>query len=190
VIDKQIVSHPDQVYIDGLVSGDKEVIASIYKEFYPMIDRYVKQNKGQSSDTKDLFSTALKIIFLQAKDGLKIQQSFGAYLRLICKRRWLNILNRRKRMVLDLDNQPEPSVAPDVVKRIEESERKLLFRKHFEKLPERCRQILESTFRGKNYRETAEDLKLNYNFVRRRGKECSELLMENIHLDPLFKELK
>lgn len=182
--------HADQQYIDGLARGDQKVILSIYERYFPMIDTYVRQNRGQTTDAKDLFATALEILHLQARDGLVIRQSFGAYFKLICQRRWLNRLGREKRMVLDLDNQPEPSENAAVINELENHEKKLLFRKHFLRLPDRCQQILELTFAGKNYREAADQLELNYSFVRRRGGECTNQLMKNIQQDPLFLELK
>ncbi|MEM1214113.1 MAG: sigma-70 family RNA polymerase sigma factor [Bacteroidota bacterium] len=182
--------HPDQQYLEGMVNGDPQVLQRIYARYFPFVATYVRQNKGQRADAEDLFATSLEIIYLQARDGLQIRQSFGAYLKLICQRRWLNRLSKAQRTVLDLDNQPEPSLAAEVVTQLEEQERKLLFRKHFAQLPERCRQILELTFADKNYREVAEALALNYSFVRRRGGECVEKLMQNIQQDPLFQELK
>ncbi len=182
--------HPDQQYIEGLIRGDKRTFKLIYERYFPLIERYVRQNSGQRADAEDVFYKSLEIIYLQARDGLVITQSFKAYLKLICQRRWLNELRRSQRVVLNLKDQPEPYLDAEVIAQIEKHERKLLYRKHFQKLPIRCREILELTFEGKNYKEVAEQLKLNYSFVRRRGGECANTLMKNIHQDPLFNELK
>lgn len=187
---KQSNSHPDQQYIEGLVNGDQKTILSIYEKYFPMIKAYVQKNRGQYVDAEDLFYSTLEIIYLQARDGLIIQQSFGAYFKLICQRRWLNRLGRAQRMVHNLDDQLEPSIDPEVVKQLEIKERELLYHKHFKQLPERCREILQLSFEGKNYRKIAEVLQLNYSFVRRRGCECANQLMENIQQDPMFNELK
>lgn len=182
--------HTDQRYITGLVEGDSEVISEIYRLFYHQIEGYVKKNKGTREDAKDLFNESLKIIYLQGRDKLELRSSFGGYLRTICQRRWINHLKRSQRFEPDIEKQAEPQDVGNVIDSLLDQERQILFRKHFNMLPERCRQILEFSFEGLNYREAAEKLKLNYSFVRRRGGECTQQLIESVRKDPVFKELK
>lgn len=182
--------HPDQQYIEGLIRGDRRIFKLICERYFPLIESYVRQNSGQRADAEDVFYKSLEIIYLQARDGLVITQSFKAYLKLICQRRWLNQLGRSQRVVLNLNDQPEPYLDAEVITQLEKDERKLLYRKHFQQLPVRCREILELTFAGKTYKEVAEQLSLNYSFVRRRGGECTNTLMKSIQGDPLFNELK
>ena len=183
-------AHIDQRYISGLVEGDSEVIKEIYSLFYAQIETYVKKNKGTRDDAKDLFSEVMKIIYLQGRDGLKLERSFGGYLRTICQRRWINQLKRQQRFDPDIEKQAEPEDDENFTDKLLEQERRLLYRKHFNLLPDRCRQILEFSFQGLNYREVAEKLKLNYSFVRRRGGECTQQLINSVKQDPIFEELK
>ena len=62
--------HADQRYIEGILSDDDKILREIFKEFYPPIKKYILKNNGSTSDAQDLFKEALKIIYLQSKDGL------------------------------------------------------------------------------------------------------------------------
>jgi len=183
-------SHPDQKYIEGIRAKDGTVIKAIFKEFFPSIKAYVLKNQGTINDAEDLFHESLKIIFLQAQRGLLLQHSFGGFLHTICKRRWINVLNRQSRFKNDIENQPEPTTDQSVIADLIADEKQLLFRRHFKKLHERCQEILSLSFEGLNYRKIAEQLKLNYSFVRRRGGECIKSLTDSIKGDPIYRELK
>ncbi len=185
--DKKV--HPDQQYITGLIQGDSAVIHRIFEHFYPQVESYTLNNRGTVEDAKDLFNESLKIVYLQGKDGLQLHSSFIGYFKTICKRRWINELKRRKRFTPEVEDQPEAVSDENLGKSIVEQEKQLLFRKHFQRLPDRCRQMLELSFEGLNYREVSEKIGLNYSFVRRRVNECIQKLMETVKSDPIFREL-
>jgi len=182
--------HPDQKYIAGLVGGDAAVIDEIFRLYYGQIEAYVLKNKGTGDDAKDLFNESLKIIYLQGRENLALNSSFIGYLRTICQRRWINELKRRQRFAPDIEKQPEQETDENLSEALVNQERTLLFRKHFGRLPERCRQILELSFEDFNHREVAEKLGLNYNFVRRRIGECIQQLISTVKEDPIYGELK
>lgn len=181
--------HVDQRFIVGLVNGDTKIIQDIYQICYPIIEAYVVKNSGTKEDAKDLFSESLKIIYLQGKEGLELHSSFRGYLRTICQRRWINELKRREKFTPDIEDQLEPDAEDYFWEKMVDAEKLLLFRNHIAKLPGRCRQILELSFEQFNLREIAEQLELNYNFVRRRCSECTNLLFQNIKNDPIYKDL-
>lgn len=172
------------------MARDDALITEVYQTYYAGIEQYVRKNRGTAEDARDLFNDALKIIYLQGRDGLQLHTSFGGYLGTICRCRWINELKRRQRFTPDIEDQAEPVAEEDIWANMVAYERKLLYRKHFGQLPERCQQILTLTFEGLNYREVAERLDLNYSFVRRRAGECTKKLTQAIRQDPVFKELK
>ena len=169
---------------------DRAVIKEIFKEFFPSIKAYVLKNRGTINDAEDLFHESLKIIFLQAQRGLSLQHSFGGFLHTICKRRWINVLNRQSRFKNDIEDQPELAADESMVDDMVADEKQLLFRRHFKKLHARCQEILSLSFEGLNYRKIAEQLEMNYSFVRRRAGECIKGLTDSIKGDPLYDELK
>jgi len=183
------LTHNNQDIVIGLVEGDTKTIQHIYQICYPMIEAYVVKNSGSKEDAKDLFSESLKIIYLQAKKGLKLHSSFQGYLRTICQRRWINELKRREKFTPDIEDQIEPESEDNFWSKIVDAEKVLLFRKHITQLPDRCRQIIELSFEEFNYREIAEKLSLNYSFVRRRAGECISKLTLQIKEDPIYKDL-
>lgn len=183
-------NHPDQKYIDGIRANDSGIVKEIFREFYPSIKAYVLKNRGTENDAEDLFHESLKIIFLQAQGGLILEHSFGGLLHTICKRRWINTLKRQNRFKDDIENQPEPTTNQTVIEDMAAEEKQLLYRRHFKKLHDRCQEILNLSFEGLNYRKIAEQVGLNYSFVRRRAGECIKHLTDSIKGDPLYDELK
>ena len=185
-----VATKTDQGLLDGLVSGDKMTLELIFRDYYPKIETYVLKNNGNQADAKDLFHESLKIIFLQAQEGLVLHTSFAGYLTRICKCKWINELRRKKRAANHQSDLTEPISEAEVIADIESSERTLLFQQHLKALPPRCREIISLTFEGLNLKEVAEQLKLNYSFVRRRYGECTKKLTEAIQNDPIYQELK
>lgn len=175
--------------LEGLLKGDDVVLLQIYEQFYEGTERFVLNNNGTKADAKDIFHDGLQELFLQARDGLQIKSSFGGYLHTICRKKWLNRLRRQKLFTSDR--------AEDKIVKSEESteeilikyEQKLLFRKHFSTLTEKCKQVLGLIFKELPLVEVADQLGFTYNYIRKRSSECRKKLVDQIKKDPLFKEL-
>lgn len=178
----------EQRYVIGLLEGDDSIIQEIYEKFFPMVKNYFLNNNGMIDDAKDFFQNALMIIQKQGKEGLIIEQSFGGYIMRICKLRWINELNRRRKTSFDIENQPEPVTEDNIQNNLIEHEKTLLLRKHFNLLPESCKNILSRSFEGTKLNQIAKELDLNASYVRRKKGDCIAKLIESVKADPYFKE--
>ena len=186
----EVQAQDDQALLEGLVEENSAVITHIYESYFETIKKFVLGNSGNEEDARDLFQYGLKVIYIQARDGLVLRKSFNNYLCTICSRRWYNLLKRKG---LERNYQNEPQVIEmdnDIINNMVKAERLLLFRRHFRDLADSCRQILQLGFDGFSLKEIATQLKYSYAYVRRRKSVCTSSLMEAIQADPLFLELK
>jgi DNA-directed RNA polymerase specialized sigma24 family protein len=83
-------TNPQQYYIQGLISGNSDVLNLIYQNFEPRIKEYVTRKGGRSEDAQDIFQEALIIILQKAKKiEFELRSSFYSFLFGICRNLWL-----------------------------------------------------------------------------------------------------
>lgn len=193
-MNKELNNYSDEDYLSGIFNGDKSILSCIYANFFHQIKKLIVNNQGTEADAKDIFQEALLAIYIDLRarhksgDPLIIRKSFAAFFTIICKRRWLNELKRRKKYVDDPKDFKLLAEEEDTIKDMAKSERKILVWKHINRLEKTCRAIIKLLFDGKNLREIAEILELNYAYVRRRAPECNSILSESIRKDPWVED--
>ncbi|TGD58382.1 RNA polymerase sigma factor [Flavobacterium humi] len=186
--------HSDQIYIDGLLQNNSDVIQTIYKRFVPKIKNHIRNNSGNDDDAQDIVQEVLIVIYNQARtNGLQLTCPFDAYFFLLCKRRWLNELKKRSHKEVTI---PEHLVSIDepvqgMVSRTEIfDEKQSLFDEMFQKLGEKCRELLQLSFVTKTMEEVAEKLNVSYGYVRKKKSLCTGQLTEMIRQSDRYKSFK
>jgi RNA polymerase sigma factor (sigma-70 family) len=186
--------HPDQVYIDGLAANDSVVIQSIYKKFVPKVVSYVMNNSGDKDQAQDVVQEIMILLFNQAKaNALQLTCPFDAYFFLLCKRKWLNELKKipNKGVTINEDAASINEAAHELVDQAEEFEEKQqLFDAMFQKLGDKCQELLKLSFTIKSMEEVAEKLNVTYGYVRKKKSLCIGQLTEWIQETKKFKSLK
>lgn len=186
--------HPDQVYIDGLAANDSVVIQSIYKKFVPKVVSYVMNNSGDKDQAQDVVQEIIILLFNQAKaNALQLACPFDAYFFLLCKRKWLNELKKisNKGVTINEDAASINEAAHELVDQAEEFEEKQqLFDAMFQKLGDKCQELLKLSFTIKSMEEVAEKLNVTYGYVRKKKSLCIGQLTEWIQETKKFKSLK
>jgi RNA polymerase sigma factor (sigma-70 family) len=186
--------HPDQLYIDGLVQNNSTIIQSIYKKFVPKITHYIRTNSGDEDQAQDVVQEVLITIYNQAKTkGLQLTCPFDAYFFLLCKRRWLNEIKKSSSKEVTL-NDENVSIDESVQKMIFQTEvfdeKQSLFDEMFQKLGEKCQEVLKLSFVTKTMEEVAAKLKVTYAYVRKKKSLCTGQLTEMIQESSRYKSLK
>ena len=185
--------HPDQIYIDGLVQNNSAVIQSIYKKFVPKVKNYIRNNSGDDDEAQDVIQEVLITIYNQAKtNGLQLTCPFDAYFFLLCKRRWLNELKKasNKEVTLKDDNVSIDESVQEMTFQTEVfDEKQSLFDEMFQKLGEKCREVLQLSFVSKTMEEVAEKLNVTYGYVRKKKSLCTGQLTEMIQQSPRFRSI-
>lgn len=187
-------THEDQLYIDGLVNNNTVIIQSIYKKFVPKVVYYIKNNSGDEDRAQDVIQEVLITLFNQAKTkGLQLTCPFEAYFFLLCKRRWLNELkkasNKEVTIVDDGVYKDESTVEMANQTEIFEEKQKL-FEEMFQKLGEKCQELLKLSFVTKTMEEVAAKLNVTYAYVRKKKSLCTGQLTEMIQQSSKYKSIK
>ena len=185
--------HPDQLYIDGLLQNNSSVIQSIYKKFVPKVKNYIRTNSGDDDQAQDVIQEVLITIYNQAKtNGLQLTCPFDAYFFLLCKRRWLNELKKSsdKEVTLMDDNVSTDEPVQEMAFQTETfDEKQSLFDEMFQKLGEKCQEVLKLSFVTKTMEEVAEKLNVTYGYVRKKKSLCTGQLTEMIQQSPRFRSI-
>lgn len=191
MIDKKV--HPDQMYIDGLVLNNSTVIREIYKKFVPKVKNYIRTNSGDDDQAQDVIQEVLITIFNQAKtNGLQLTCPFDAYFFLLCKRRWLNEIKKssNKEVTLQDENVSIDESVQEMTFQTEVfDEKQSLFDEMFQKLGDKCKELLQLSFVTKTMEEVAEKLKVTYGYVRKKKSLCTGQLTEMIQQSARFKSV-
>jgi RNA polymerase sigma factor (sigma-70 family) len=177
--------HSDQKYLTALLSNDQKIVKEIYAKFSGKIKRYILNNNGSADDASDIFQEALIDIYKQAKyKSFTLSCPFEPFLLLVCKRKWLNEL--KKRSVLPVTNNEDDllNVGEDVFAEAELLERQdeeaRLFERMFEKLGDRCQEIIRTSLNSDSQEKVAEMLGVTYGYLRKKKSECMAALIKLI----------
>lgn len=170
-------THADQFYIEGLLQNNHTVIEKIYKQFSGKVTRYVLANNGTEDDAGDIFQEALIDIYNQAKyKSLTLSCPFEPFFLLICKRKWLNEI--KKRSVLRVTNNEDDllNISEDVFMQADELEEQqkqsALYLRMFEKLSDRCKEIISLALSDEHQEKIAAQLGVTYGYLRKKKSEC------------------
>jgi RNA polymerase sigma factor (sigma-70 family) len=180
--------HQDQRYLLALVNNDARLIDEIYKKCAGKVKSFVVFNNGSTSDAEDIFQEALIDIYNQAKyKDLQLTCPFEPFLLLVCKRKWLNAL--KKKSILQVTNSEEDllQVGEDTFEQAalleEQTAQADLFLKAFEKLGERCKEIIQWSMQGDAQEKVAEALGVTYGYLRKKKSECMASLIKLVQLN-------
>lgn len=178
--------HEDHRYIEALLHNDQKVVQEIYARFAGKIKRHVLSNSGSENDAADIMQEALIDIYQQAKHkGFQLSCPFEPFLLLVCKRKWLNEL--KKKSVLQVTNIDDTllTVGEDVFAEAELLEKQAEEAKHFalmfEKLGERCKEIIQESLNTNSQEKVAEKLGVTYGYLRKKKSECMAGLIKLIN---------
>ena len=186
--------HPDQVYIDGLLQNNSSIINAIYKKYVPKVKNYIRTNSGDDDEAQDVIQEVLITIYNQARtSGLQLTCPFDAYFFLLCKRRWLNELKKSSNKEVTLQDE-NVSIEESVQEMTSQTEvfddKQSLFDEMFQKLGEKCQEVLKLSFVTKTMEEVAEKLNVSYGYVRKKKSLCTGQLTEMIQQSNRYKSLK
>ncbi|WP_461788096.1 RNA polymerase sigma factor [Pedobacter sp.] len=177
--------HEDQRYVTALLTNDVSLINDIYKKCASKVKSFVVFNSGSAADAADIFQEALVDIYNQAKyKNLQLSCPFEPYLLLICKRKWLNELKKRAASPVTKVDDSLLHIGEDTFAEAEalelQKEQAKIFLAAFEKLGERCQEIIRWSMKGDAQEKVAEALGVTYGYLRKKKSECMASLVKLI----------
>lgn len=185
--------HPDNKYIEGLKLHASPLITEIYERYAAKIERMVVANSGTPTDAADIFQEALTDLYHKAHTGFVLTCPLDAFLYLICKNKWLNVLNKQKRSPVTFTEVGGYSATEDVFENAElmqaDDSRLAVMRTAFEQLGDGCKQLLQLNWGGMPLEEVATKMDTTYGYIRKKKSECVGKLTELVKSSPLYKSL-
>lgn len=176
--------HKDQIYIQGLLTNDREIINEIYRLYADKVKRYVLANSGTIADAADIFQETLIDLYQQAKyKNLQLTCPFEPFLILVCKRKWLNHLKKKSnRMVTNQEENVLYNIGEDTFKEAEMVEKNRaemdIYLKALDEMDEKCRTLIKETLSGEPQAEVAKRLNITYGFLRKKKSKCIASLIK------------
>ena len=190
------MQHPDQKYVEALLNNDPLVLEELYERFSGKIKWMILQNSGTETDAADIFQDALMSIYNKAKTGdFELTCPMEAFLYLICKNKWLNVLNKRKtQKVTNTDTEGFNYIGEDSFRLAEDcvmrQERSALLAEKLSEMGDSCKNLLKLSWSGLSMDEVAKKLKVSYAYARKKKSECMAKLITLVKQSPKFNSLK
>lgn len=190
------MQHPDQKYVEALLKNDPLVLEELYEKFAGKIKWMILQNSGTETDAADIFQDALISIYNKAKTGnFELTCPMEAFLYLICKNKWLNVLNKRRtQKVTNTDTEGFNYIGEDSFRLAEDcilhQERSTLLAEKLSQMGESCKNLLRLSWSGLSMDEVAKKLNVSYAYARKKKSECMAKLITLVRQSPKFNSLK
>jgi RNA polymerase sigma factor (sigma-70 family) len=177
--------HQDQRYLMALINNDAGLINEIYKKTAGKVKSFVVFNNGTSADAEDIFQEALVDLYNQAKyKNLQLSCPFEPFFLMVCKRKWLNEIKKRSIIQVTKNDDDLLHIGEDTFEQAEfleqQQEQAVLFLKAFEKLGERCKEIIKWSMQGDAQEKVAEALGVTYGYLRKKKSECMASLIKMV----------
>lgn len=182
----------DKEIIIGIQNKNNKILSELYRKNLPSVKKFVVENSGQKEDADDVLQEGIILIYQKLRDtSLQVNISVQAYLISTCRNIWLMRLRRKKKMIVNSEQVEtlegsEENLISDLI----EAEKDNLYRKHFLKLGEGCKTLLNLIYDGRSMQEVAEALDTTIGYARKKKFICKERLMNSIKNDELYHELK
>jgi len=173
---------------------DNRLIPLIYRELYPKVKGFVRQNSGTSADARDVLHDAFLAFLTKMKSDKHMQLTcnISTYLFAICRNLWLKRLNNRKRYSHSaVICEPQEEFLNSMEEEILRNQEYLIYLDHFSALGRLCRSILELFYNYTSFEEIALRLGLgDGDNARKRKYRCKQLLINRIRRDVRYQQLK
>lgn len=139
----------DQEIISQLKSGNESYLKYLYQHL-DMIKGWVRKNNGNDDDAFDIFQEAIIVFYRNIMAGsYESKSKISTYLFGICKRQWLNQLNRRLKYEKPGDDAVVLDNRQDDGFEIEFTRGRQLLKNYIDqaldKLGEPCKSLLETS---------------------------------------------
>ena len=176
--------HQDHKYITALLNNDSRILNELYRKFSGKIIGYVSKNNGTADDAQDIIQETLITIYHQAKEkNFVLTCPFDAYFFLLCKRKWLNVLNKKGiKQVTILEEITSITDEQEILANETElhEKRTHLFQEKLIELGGKCKELLDLAFKVKKMQKVAELLGVTYGYARKKKSECMGKLTKMI----------
>lgn len=170
--------HADQLYIDALRQHTSQYIEEIYRKFAPGIKSFLLSKGASIEEAGDVFQEAIIDMYKLAQNkAFTLTCPLEAFLLLICKRKWINLVEKNKRQGV---TKPIDDGYTSVASKDDEAaalfadtlEKEEIVVAMLQKISDRCREIIISCYADKPQQQLADELGVSYAYLRKKKSLC------------------
>ena len=86
----------DSHFIEGLRTGNNEVLTALYKKYYNLVLKLVVNNSGTSDAAQDIYQETIIVLFENVKKPqFELSCQLQTYIYSVAKRLWLKQLKKK-----------------------------------------------------------------------------------------------
>ncbi|HSZ24567.1 MAG TPA: sigma-70 family RNA polymerase sigma factor [Cytophagaceae bacterium] len=185
----------DREVISAIRKGEDDVVlSSLYKAVLPKVKNYIKANRGNEDEAKDIFQDAVIIFYKKIKlEQIQEDINVTAYICLVAKNLWIN---RAKRLNKTTELPGEDFLQTeeeDFLKNMITEEKKVTIRNLLSEIGEECQKLLKySVYDNLSMKEictkmgySSENVAKTYNY--RCKQKLIQLVMKNKAVENLLR---
>ena len=89
------VQYSDEEFIEGLRSGNNEVLRALYKKYYQLVLKYIVNNNGTQEAAEDIYQECIIVLYENASDpAFRLHCQLQTYVYSVARRLWLKQLKK------------------------------------------------------------------------------------------------
>jgi RNA polymerase sigma factor (sigma-70 family) len=95
------VQFTDNQFIDGLRSGNSELLSALYKKYYNIVLKFIVNNSGTEEAAQDIYQETVIVVYENVqKEGFILNCQLQTYIYSIARRLWLKQLKKNGKIFL------------------------------------------------------------------------------------------
>ena len=146
--------------LEGIAANNREVIETVYRDNYPMVQAFILNNSGNGDEARDIFQEAMIVLFEKAVSGsFELNCLLKTYIYSVCRRLWLKRLQQLQRYSNLIENVEETiTVDEDLEQHEKHNADFIIMETAMGKIGEPCKSLLDAYYiQKKNMQEIATD---------------------------------
>ena len=133
----------DQQVLKSIHDGNDTALQYLYEKNLRMIRKHILENSGTESDAVEILQDALVIFWEKVRAGeFVLQSKISTFLFSVARNRWLQELNRKKRLSTIDERHINSADSPDQEQQLIELEQIEMVKYHLDQLSPVCKKIL------------------------------------------------
>ena len=139
----------DSEFIEGLRSGNSEILEVLYKKYFKLVLKIIVNNNGSFEAAEDIYQETIIIVYENAqKANFELSSQLQTYIYSIAKRLWLKQLRSNGKTFLFKEEEENEliDVNDDVLDHEEKENEIIKMNKSLEELGEPCSTLIKDFY--------------------------------------------
>lgn len=154
---KTKVQFTDKEFIDGLRSGNNEVLSALYKKYYNIVLKFIANNSGTEEAAQDIYQETVIVLYETAqKPAFELNCQLQTFIYSIAKRLWLKQLKKNGKTFLFKEEEENEvvDVSSDLNEHLQKETEIEKMNKSLSELGEPCSTLIKDFYVHKLNMET------------------------------------